>query len=38
MIRAYHIHLTNEMNLAPASIHIAVAALWFLFKVSLKME
>ena len=37
-IRAYQVHLTNEKKLAPGSILIAVAALRFLYKVSLKRE
>src|ERR1700676_1581444 len=35
-IRTYQIHLTNEKKLWPGSIHIAVAALRFLYKVTLK--
>jgi site-specific recombinase XerD len=35
-IRAYQVYLTNERKLAPGSILIAVAALRFLYKVSLK--
>lgn len=35
-IRAYQLYLTNEKKLAPGSIHIAVAALRFLYKVTLK--
>jgi len=35
-IRAYQVHLTNEKNLAPSSVLIVVAALRFLYKVSLK--
>ena len=35
-IRAYQVYLTNEKKLAPCSILIAVAALRFLYKVSLK--
>lgn len=35
-IRAYQVHLTNEKKLAPGSVVIAVAALRFLYKVSLK--
>jgi integrase/recombinase XerD len=35
-IRAYQIYLTNEKKLCPGSIHIAVAALRFLYKVTLK--
>ena len=34
-IRAYQIYLTNDKQLAPASIGIAVAALRFLYKVTL---
>ena len=37
-IRTYQIFLTNEKKLAPGSILIAVAALRFLYKVSLKKE
>jgi integrase/recombinase XerD len=37
-IRAYQVYLTNEKKLAPSSILIAVAALRFLYKVSLKRE
>jgi integrase/recombinase XerD len=37
-IRAYHIYLTNEKKLAPGSIHIAIAALRFFYKVTLKRE
>src|ERR1017187_10709621 len=35
-IRAYQVYLTNERKLAPSSIVIAVAALRFVYKVSLK--
>jgi integrase/recombinase XerD len=35
-IRTYQVYLTNEKKLAPGSILIAVAALRFLYKVSLK--
>src|ERR1700726_1883686 len=35
-IRDYQVHLTNEKKLAPGSILIAVAALRFLYKVTLK--
>ena len=35
-IRAYQVYLTNEKKLAPSSVLIAVAALRFLYKVSLK--
>ena len=37
-IRTYQIYLTNERKLAPGSVLIAVAALRFLYKVSLKKE
>jgi integrase/recombinase XerD len=37
-IRAYEIYLTNERKLAPATILTAVAALRFLYRVSLKRE
>ena len=37
-IRTYQVYLTNEKKLAPGSILIAVAALRFLYKVTLKHE
>src|ERR1700740_950791 len=37
-IRAYQVYLTNQKKLAPGSIHIAVAALRFLYKVTLKND
>ena len=37
-IRAYQIYLTNERKLDPGSVLIAIAALRFLYKVSLKRE
>jgi len=37
-IRAYQVYLTSEKKLAPGSIHIAVAALRFLYKVTLRKE
>jgi len=37
-IRAYQVYLTNEKKLAPGSVVIAVAALRFLYKVSLKKD
>ena len=37
-IRAYQIYLTNEKKLATNSIHTAVSALRFLYKVTLKKE
>ena len=37
-IRAYQVYLTKERKLAPGSVLIAVAALRFLYKVSLKKD
>src|SRR5579859_4472734 len=37
-IRTYQVYLTNEKKLAPNSINIAVAALRFLYKVSLHKD
>jgi len=37
-IRSYQVYLTNEKKLAPGSILIAVAALRFLYKVSLQRD
>ncbi len=37
-IRAYQVYLTNRKKLAPSSVLIAVAALRFLYKVSLKRD
>jgi len=37
-IRAYQVYLTGEKKLAPGSVLIAVAALRFLYKVSLKRD
>lgn len=37
-IRTYQVHLTNEKKLAPSSILIAVSAIRFLYKVTLKKE
>ena len=37
-IRAYQVYLTNEKKLAPSSILTAVAALRFLYKVSLRRD
>jgi integrase/recombinase XerD len=37
-IRAYQVYLTNERKLAPGSVLIAVAALRFLYKVSLHRD
>lgn len=37
-IRAYQVYLTDEKKLAPGSVLIAVAALRFLYKVSLKKD
>jgi integrase/recombinase XerD len=35
-IRTYQVYLTNEKKLSPSSIHTAVSALRFLYKVTLK--
>src|SRR5260370_12672139 len=37
-IRAYQVYLTNEKKLAPGSILIAIAALRFLYKVTLHRD
>ena len=37
-IRTYQVYLTSEKKLAPGSIHTAVAALRFLYRVTLKRE
>jgi integrase/recombinase XerD len=37
-IRAYQVYLTNDRKLAPKSVLIAVAALRFLYKTSLKRD
>ncbi len=37
-IRAYQVYLTNEKKLAPGTVLITVAALRFLYKVSLKKD
>lgn len=37
-IRAYQVYLTNERKLSPSSVLIAVSALRFLYKVSLKKD
>ena len=37
-IRAYQVYLTSEKKLAPSSIHTAVAAVRFLYRVTLKKE
>jgi integrase/recombinase XerD len=37
-IRTYQVYLTNERKLAPGSILIAIAAIRFLYKVTLKKE
>jgi integrase/recombinase XerD len=37
-IRSYQVYLTNEKKLAPGSIIIAVAALRFLYKVTLQKD
>ena len=38
VIRAYQVFLTNEKKLAPNSICLAVAALRFLYRVTLKKQ
>jgi site-specific recombinase XerD len=37
-IRTYQIYLTNERKLAPSSIHTAVSAIRFLYRVTLKKD
>ncbi|RJT35002.1 integrase [Mesorhizobium waimense] len=37
-IRTYQVYLTNEKQLSPGSIHIAIAALRFLYKVTLEKD
>lgn len=37
-IRAYQVYLTNEKDMAPSSVIVAVAALRFLYRVTLKKE
>ena len=37
-IRAYQVYLTNEKKLTPSSVPIAVAALRFLYKISLQKD
>ena len=37
-LRSYQVYLTNEKKLSPSSIHIAVAALRFLYKITLKKQ
>jgi site-specific recombinase XerD len=37
-IRSYQVYLTNEKNMAPSSVIVAVAALRFLYRVTLKKE
>ena len=37
-IRSYQIYLTNEKKLSPRSIHVAVSALRFLYRVTLKKD
>jgi site-specific recombinase XerD len=37
-IRSYQIYLTNEKKLSPKSIHVAVSALRFLYRVTLKKD
>src|ERR1700747_2145623 len=37
-IRSYQVYLTNERKLAPSSIILAVAALRFLYKITLRKD
>jgi integrase/recombinase XerD len=37
-IRTYQIYLTNDKKLAPSSIHTAVAAMRFLYRITLKKD
>jgi Phage integrase, N-terminal SAM-like domain/Phage integrase family len=37
-LRSYQVYPTNEKKLSPSSIHIAVAALRFLYKITLKKQ
>jgi hypothetical protein len=37
-IRAWQVHLTNERKLAPSSVQLAVGALRFLYRVTLRRE
>ena len=37
-IRSYQVHLTSEKKLSPGSVHTAVAALRFLYRVTLKKD
>jgi len=37
-IRAYQVYLTNEKKLAPRSVHVTVAALRFLYRVTLGLN
>ena len=37
-IRSYKVYLTNEKKLAPCSIMVAVAALRFLYKITLRKD
>jgi integrase/recombinase XerD len=37
-IRSYQVYLTSERNLAPSSIFIAIAALRFLYKITLHKD
>ena len=37
-LHSYQVYLTNEKKLSPSSIHIAVAALRFLYKITLKRQ
>jgi site-specific recombinase XerD len=37
-LRSYQVYLTNDKKLSPSSIHIAIAALRFLYKITLKKQ
>ena len=37
-IRSYQVYLTNERKLAPSSVNIAIAALRFLYKITLHKD
>jgi site-specific recombinase XerD len=37
-LRSYQVYLTNDKKLSPSSIQIAVAALRFLYKITLKQQ
>lgn len=37
-VRTYQVYLTNEKKLAPRSVHVTVAALRFLYRVTLGLD